>query len=61
MAFFLPICICFLDNKDRKIEEDMASSKLKLVLAMYFIKSFIYKTTRIVAQKVNSWFYNRYF
>lgn len=59
--FLLFISIYLANNKNKKTERNIASNKLQLTQAIYFIKDFIYKTKRIIAQRVNSWFYNRYF
>lgn len=42
MTLFLTIDVSFLDNKDKKTKEDVIDNKLKLALAMHFIKSFVY-------------------
>lgn len=60
-AFLLFINIYLSNNKDKKIEGVVTSSELKLALTIYFIKDFIYKIIKTIAQKVNSWFYGRYF
>lgn len=61
MTFSLTIGISFLDDKDRKTKRGVVDSELKSALLMHFIKGLVHKTTRIVAQRVNVWFYRRYF
>lgn len=61
MTLFLIINISLLDNKDKKTKRNIIGTKFKLVLTMYFIKNLIYKITKIIIIRINSWFYYKYF
>lgn len=59
MAFFLFIAIRLSNNKDKKTEEVEIGSKIKLALAVYFVKDFVNDMVTVISKKVYPWFYSK--
>lgn len=58
---FFSITVKLLNDKNGKTEGGGIGSKLKLALAVYFVKGFIDDMAKVISKKVNSWFQDRYF